>query len=352
MAGTLKERYETKKIGQLRERVSRADAQLLREERAARLILEAMDQEDLDKVTAIIEKLNNVKKYNVKSLNDGIDAAIAELNKYTAGGPLVKAWSKLKSKVGIDNPVIKITTLASALEKGFSQLPQILKNNGVDLKNVNVDNETLQSAITRQAIDKLNNEAQGDSGPPTISTKDIENTDKANKDPKVKQKIDTVVAQLRKALAPGGIFGAFKKVPYVDTQALVNDLMNAPLKNFSGLVKDVNSGTKAAEVAPDMKDQVTGHGGAETKGATPGGEAKPTGGTQPSAAPKGAVTTDKTKEPGETPAEPRGGGAAAKGVDVQKVAARIKPAVEDLGVKDVNKLVAALEDLGVLKNPE
>jgi hypothetical protein len=34
----------------------------------------------------------------------------------------------MKGKMGIDNPLVKVMTMANALEQGFKQLPMILKN--------------------------------------------------------------------------------------------------------------------------------------------------------------------------------------------------------------------------------
>jgi len=57
MARSLKERYETRRVQLVQERVKKVDQQLLLEQKTADLIVEAMSEEDLDKVTAIIQKL-------------------------------------------------------------------------------------------------------------------------------------------------------------------------------------------------------------------------------------------------------------------------------------------------------
>mgnify|MGYP005865213257 CR=1 FL=1 len=61
LARSLKERYEARMVEQLKERVVVLDKRLIEENRVATILLEAMDQEDLDKVSAIIQKLDVIK---------------------------------------------------------------------------------------------------------------------------------------------------------------------------------------------------------------------------------------------------------------------------------------------------
>jgi hypothetical protein len=304
MAQSLKERYEARKLKHLKEQLIVVDDQLLKENRIANLITEALDQEDLDKVSAIIQKLDAIKNAagdDMKTLVNGIEQAQAEINKYTAGGPLTKAWTKLKNIFGIDNPVVKIATFASALEKGFKQLPQILKNNGIsedDLKkDLNDDNQlTLRDAIIKQYAKKpdaitnalkktipnkneninqdandTNSNNNANKGPPTIDPTELA---KASENPKVAAKIKTIIAQLQKALSPGGIFGAFKKIPYVDSSAMAQDLLNAHVSRLVAISKAVTTGPQSSEVASGLKDKITGVGKTETEKT---GESKPTG---------------------------------------------------------------------------
>jgi hypothetical protein len=266
---TLKQQYDARKLQRLQERVSKADQQVLTETRAARLILEAMDEEDLNKATQIIDKLRGMKGKGVGTLDTAIDKAVSELNKYTGGGPLTKAWAKLKSKVGIDNPLVKVMTFANALETGLKQIPQILKNNIGEIK-------------------------------PDMADKSI--ADALGED---EEKKKIVTQNILKALSPKGIFGAFKKVPYVDNmQVLAQDIMTAPLKAINTVVKQSAGGPQTDQVAPDMKDVAAGKGGAETKGTAQGVPAKgaePSVGAQPG---KGTTGAQGTTPAGETP--PRG----------------------------------------------
>jgi len=309
MVSTLKKRYDTRKIQNLQERTRIVDKQIINEARVSELLVEAMNEDDLKKASAIIDKLRNIKGKGLQSLDAAIEQAEAELNKYTGGGPLTKAWAKIKSKVGIDNPVVKIMTFANALETGFKQLPIILKNNIGAL-----NKEQAEQTITELIPDE--------------------------------EKRKTVLANILKALSPGGIFGAFKKVPYVDKNVLSTDILNTPLGKLNATIAGITRGTQTSEIAADIKDTAQQAGGAETKGTQPGAPPVPAAGTAGQENPPKSSTVSTGATPtGETP--PRTGQSDIKA----KVIAKVKPALEDLGIKNIDKVIAALEDMGVLKEP-
>jgi len=391
MARSLKERYENKRILILKEKAKDVDRQLMVEERAARLIIEAMDTADLDKVTQIVQKLGTLKRPELPNLTKAIEQAETEINKYTAGGPIAKGWAKMKNLVGIDNPIVKVTTFADALEKGFSQIPQILKNNGVDLAKADLnkslasmlvktptgqksDKELAKSPVTGKEVpdagkDKINvpkpktgEKSDADLGKSPFTGKSVPDKEdikvpegvqnEAENATPIEGKLKNIVSQLQKALSPGGIFGAFKKVPYIDSASLAQELVKAPLNVFSQVAKAVQQGAKAAEIAPDLKSQITGQGGAETKGTGQGDPAQQTSQTQPSTPAKDAVGAANSSPTGEAPPQPRGGGASQKpgglghvfdqisaktNVDRESVAKVIKH-LADAGLVDVNKL--------------
>lgn len=236
MAKTLKQRYENKKVQNLQERIRHVDNQLLREERTANLIIEAMDEEDLKKVSQVIDKLRTLKGKGLPSLDTAIEQAEAELNKYTGGGAIAKAWGKLKSKVGIDNPVVKIMTMADALEQGFKQMPVILKNNLGDMEQLKTQSDkTIDDLVT-------------DAG-----------------------KKKTLVANIVKALSPKGVFGSFKKLPYLDRDVLASDITATKLSSLAPLIKAGTSGVSPQEVASDLKGIASKGGETQTK-STVGGE--------------------------------------------------------------------------------
>lgn len=310
MSKTLKERYETQLLNAVAERVTKADKALIAENKAAGVLLEAMNQQDLKRASDVIDKLRTLKGKGVGTLDMAIDKAIAELNKYTGGGPLTQAWAKLKTKVGIDNPLVKIMTFSNALETGFKQIPTILKNN--------------LGEIT-----------------PEMSTKSANDV---IQDEDVKTNISN---NILKALSPTGVFGAFKRVPYVDNiKILVQDMLSAPLKNLNDLVKTTTSGPQTAEIATDMKDVAQGQGDVETKGTVQGQQATPAGQSVPPAPAKGTDVTTGSTPTGQKPVRTE------TGEDIKpKVLAKAKPALQDLGIKNVDAVIAALDDLGVLKAP-
>lgn len=261
MKNSLEERYITRRLRLTEARVARAEAQVLRENKAATLIIEALDQSDYQRVTQIIDKLRKLKGHNMTNLDNGIDQAIAQLNKYSEGKPLDKVWRKLKGVFGFDNPVVKILTFADALEKGFGQMPTIIKNNLGD------------------SIDKSKSIAQ------------LVINEKTRK---------TLVGVIRKALSPGGLFGAFKKVPYVGADALTSDILTTPINNLINVIKVVESGVQTKDIAPDMKQQLQPGGTqtAATKVAEPGQQTKQTSKTEPGKEPVGTTTTRNTEEQG------------------------------------------------------
>ncbi len=440
MARSLKQRYQSrKKVDLIRERVKGIDKQLLVEQRAADLIVEAMNQQDLDKVSAIIEKLTGMKSAGIEVLNKAIDAAIADVNKFTGGGPLTQAWSKMKQLVGIENPVVKVTTFANALEKGLGQIPQILKNNGIDvaaLKKASVGDSqmTLADAIKkmqapktgtsdrdlgsskeiptqtqglqnedaksdaerekekRAALDKLDmkdthsgsaldkldakhNETKPERKASTPSMdavnkaakgagiNDPDSTSKSatqqepapadkKKDPtKIEGTLKNIVDQITKALAPGGIFGAFKKIPYIDGAELAQGLVNSRISAFAGLVKAANAGPKTSEVAADLKASMQGQQKVAGKD-----EPAASGSEQPATPPAETSGTSGTTATGNVPqpANKRGGGEPVKGKGVSDDAVRMiaRDAHEKLKLKnydDVERVVRYLRKIGKLQ---
>lgn len=323
MARSLKERYETKRISTIQERVKRLDETMLLEHRTANLIVEAMDEEDLNKVAAIVQKLSSIKTPELPKLTAAIEQAEAEINKYTAGGPITKAWTKMKNLVGIDNPIVKVTTFADALEKGFSQIPQILKNNGVDLQNADLK-QSLVTLLSGQGkkkgpeTGKKSDKEMGDtsygsnktfSGSGDVATSQGAQNEADAPKGAIEGKLKNIIAQLQKALSPGGIFGAFKKVPYISSQELAQELIRVPLNAFANIARKINSGAKASEIAPDLKSQITQASAEQTKGTEPKNPVKHDMQTQPTGSPDdtSATTSAGTPVPGH-PSEPRGGG--------------------------------------------
>ena len=352
MARSLKERYEVKRIHEVQERARKANVQVIAEHKAARLIVEAMSDEDLEKVGEIVKKLNSLKAPELPKLTAAIEQAQADLNKYTAGGPISAGWNKMKSLVGIDNPVVKVTTFADALEKGFSQIPKILKNAGVDLEGADL-NRSLYQMLSKAA--PTGQKSDSEMGKSPVDGKDVSDSDSSYNVPKnptgsksdsefgrtsfsgksvsdddddystpgpsenvqneadngkaIEGKLKTVVANLQKALSPGGIFGAFKKVPYINSAELAQELIQAPIRVFSTVSKRINAGVKASEIAPDLKASITSQGGAETKGTQKGAPTRQPAQSQPTTGATGPNAPRNSTSTGEETSQPQGGGA-------------------------------------------
>jgi hypothetical protein len=279
--------------------------QLLREHRAANVIIEAIDKDDLHRASQIIDKLRGIKGKGIGFLDDAIDKAISELNKYTAGGPLTKAWTAIKGKMGIDNPLVKMMTFANTLETGFGQLPQIIKNNVGELSK-------------DQAETSLND----------VITDDQVRT--------------TVTQSIVKALSASGIFGVFKKIPYIsDKNLLAADMMNVPLKNLNAVARQVMSGPKSDTLGADMKDVVTAHGGAQTTNTAPSGVSTSTNPTNATSTTHSTTQPVGTAPTGEKPFRK-------KKNDFDNVYKKAEPILKNLGVQDIESVMSALHDAGLL----
>lgn len=366
---TLKSKYETKRMDVLRERVKRLDEQLLHESQITKLILEAMDEEDLQKVSAIIDKLRGIKKLAGTSLKKAIEQAEAEVNKYTAGGPLVKLGSKLSGLVGFKNPIVKVMTFANALERGFSQIPTILKNNGIDLKGAD-KNKSLKTLLVPTKTGEKSDEEMGkspvtgkkvpDTETPSLTPPD---TSKFGEAKEIKEaqdmtggaaKLKNIVAQLQKALSPGGIFGAFKKVPYIDSTALADELTKLPIMTFSNIANSISQGIKTDQVAPDMKDVVRPEAGGAASGGggtTPGELAQPTAGAAQAAPAKDTTVTTPSVPPGEKPIAPP---AKEKPNQMSKeeetnFAGQVASKLKDVDAGSVQKVIGHLNSIGKLR---
>ena len=305
---TLKQQYKAKKLKTLQEHVKSVDQRLLKENHVADLIIEAMNKADLEKSTQIIDKLRKMTGKGLKSLDVAIDAAIAEINKYTGGGALTAAWTAMKSRVGIDNPLVKMMTFANALETGFEQVPIIIKNNVGE-----VNKEDSEKNLTYMA---------------------------GKKDPNVE---DTVQKTLLKAFRPKGVFGAFRKVPYInDMNEFAFELMNVPLKNLNAIVQQSSQGASSDEIAKDIKDTATQSGGVETKGTQPGipAGAPAAKGTQPEASKQTVVGSSATAA-GEKPVSPP--------PDRLKTATTALQKQFNFDEKQAGKILKTLEKMGMLK---
>ena len=246
MTHSLKERREARKV--LQEKVNSIEENNRAAHQRAQLLVEAMDQEDLDKATQVLDKLRNLKGKGSVAIDNAVQKAEAELNKFTGGGPISGAWNKLKGVVGLKNPVVKLTTLANALETGFGQMPQIL-NNAIDTSSMSdEEKQTTDDQVITQVVN----------------------------DP-AKQK--TLVQNMLKALSPQGFFGAFKQIPYVEKDQLVQDMLtNVKIGDLKQMMTVTRSGTQTSEFAPDLKDVATA--GSETKGTSGSEPAKGTTGAE------------------------------------------------------------------------
>jgi hypothetical protein len=227
----LKKKYEQKKLNESILRLKKADF-ILNENNPsyhAKLLLEEINEKELEQATEVIEKLRKISKSpgaeNLKVLKAGIDLAIKDINEYTGGGIKDRARGALASLFSktnpSKNPILKGLGFSSALESGFSVLPQVLKNNIEDIET----DENKQKPI----IDLI---------------KDDQKIQKA------------VVDSLKKAFVPKGAWNkVFSKIPFVvDNESLIIELLDATPEQLGSIAGILKSGTKAEEAQEIVQD--------------------------------------------------------------------------------------------------
>lgn len=228
MKTTLKENYSNKKLSEIKTKAGKADA-LLNENNVdyhVRLLIEALDENEYKEATEVIEKLQKIndaaKSAGMDLLSGAINTIVKEINSFTGGGGLTRfkgRLSSLFSKTPAKNPILAGLAMVGTLEAGFKVLPTVLKNNIPDIEtNKEKQNMPLEDLIKDD--DKLK--------------KNVEST-------------------LVKAFVPTGTFGKiFGKVPGIDTQKLVVDLLGATPAGLGEISKILAGGTSVADIDPNL----------------------------------------------------------------------------------------------------
>lgn len=305
---TLKELHESKRLYRVKNTILKIDQKILQENYDRRLLIEALDENDLETASAIIDKLRKIKGKGIKTLDAAIERAEAEINKYTGGGALTQAWNSLKTRFGVDNPLIKMMAFASSLETGFKQLPVILKNNVGQITDEN----------SKKTINDLVTDAE-------------------------KKKI--IAKNLLSALSPKGFFGTLGKIPYVDSQKLIIDMMSVPLENLTSVARETTSGPQTQEIAKDLQASLAKGGDVETKKSAqtqPAEQPAQTRGTEPA---KPTTAATQTTPAGETP--PR-----EQNQDKRTLArqlGRAKKEINALPNKNTDDIIKILNKYGLIK---
>ena len=245
---SLKLKYTNQRA--LQERLAH-QKEILLAETYAEILLEALDPEELKKATSTLSKLRELKAAgkNMPALVAAIDEAVNEINEFMGGGVgslLKRGLGAISKKFDIkagENPILKGLSFLNALESGFSKLPDILKNVIADYK------EDDDKSPVDQAPD-----------------------DAAKK---------TLAAQAKNAFSPSdGIFSKIaslfgKGIPYVSSsEDLVTDVLKAPAKEVTEVIKAASSGTStsdAAGAAGDIARAGQGGGGGGRAGGGGGG---------------------------------------------------------------------------------
>lgn len=237
------------------ERIRRADDHVIAEQHAHAL-LEALDKEELQKATKILNKLATIKKAadadpGLAVLSIAIKDAAEDVNDYTGGGIgalMKKGSAALMKKFGLEkassNPILKSLTLLSALETGLEQLETIVKNNVSDYD------------FSKGSLD-----------------------DQIGDDPKNNKVKENLKKTIAKAFRPEGayskiasLFSGGGGIPYLkDVKLLITGIMDAKgesLQNLIAAAKQGPSSEEAAAAAKDITQQA--QGGQEAAAGQPG----------------------------------------------------------------------------------
>jgi hypothetical protein len=207
---SLKEAYVANKIAVIEHKASKNLEEIVTRNVTARVIIEAIDPEDLRVTSEMIKKLRElVSTTSLKSVAAAVVAAQDELNRASEGTISSKIWGKLKS-LGYKNPYLKALTLANSLETGFSQLKTILQNNGVDIE-----------ADKDKPLNRVLNA----------------------------QRLESLKKQIINAFVPSGTFSVFKKMPFIDSGKFAAEIVTVPLNSVLDLSDKTQQVVGSAEQA-------------------------------------------------------------------------------------------------------
>jgi hypothetical protein len=128
---TLKDKFKIKKMQEGVARIERADAS-----KKTKLMLEALDAAEYEKITNSIMKMREIGKAarqnGLKNLQSSIEKAVVDVQKFQAKDESKSKSEKIKSLLSRskpqDSPLIKSLALVGCLENAFSFLPKILQN--------------------------------------------------------------------------------------------------------------------------------------------------------------------------------------------------------------------------------
>lgn len=301
MKQTLKSNFQKKSQLNERKLLIKNDVKI------TKIIKENFDKSTADKSIQLIKRLNAVKwPGQLSSFKNATKSAIAELQRVLAGNGRDKGlFDKLVNlfKRQSDNPFIDVLAYASAVNSFFKTLNKYV-------------------------------EASNDGNAQSIGDLFVDNQ-------------EAFYAIVKKGLTPDGMISKIStnwKKKYLKDDQLQNvadQLLALPMNEFKTLAKNVTEQlsdiNNVANVVASTEQAVTsGQAAPVDKSTNPGEQEK---------APEQTTQTTST-----TPDNVKSGhqnNASLK----QKVINRVKPALQDLGVKDVEKLIDTLEDLGVIKEP-
>lgn len=220
-------KYTLKEMFDVEQRASRAD-QIIAEDVHVEMIIEALDKTDLQRTYEIINKLSKLKGKGSKLIDTMVQSTVDEINKFTGGTgtALEKMANVFKKATGVTNPVLKGLRLVNALEQGFSQLPAVLKNFGIE-----PTGKTNKSSSILELI--------------------------MNDDPKGGQeRAKTLQQSLKNMFRPAGLFSGMKLPETFNTNTLSAEILNMPIGNIVEIYNSLIHGVTTNALDKDVTDAV------------------------------------------------------------------------------------------------
>lgn len=208
MSQTLKERHEKRqRLNVLIEKTIKIDKKLstLSEGKGTKTLLEAVDEAELRRAAQVLDQLEKLKTSNLNNLNNAIEQASSDVNKFVGGdqGLLKKGINWFKKQLGLKDPIHKTLGFVNAIKNASNQLPTIVKNN--------------------------------------LGTVRSDNAEKTLSDICPPEKRQTLEKTLLKSLTPTGTYAKLMGLPYGKAADIVQDIMGAKISELSTVMKQINA---------------------------------------------------------------------------------------------------------------
>jgi len=318
MAQSLKERYEVKRLNDLRERLHVIDEQW---DYTDALIIEAFDKQQVIQAGELFKKLNGVNFGSLGELTNAKKKVMSDISDIVGGKEgggrfFKKIINALRSKE-TDNPLLDAGEFCEKLEEFFDTFPSLMQSQLNISQDEMKGDKTLAEIIAAKGGDVTNADKQSISGLRGSTTKPV------------KKSLNQLSNIIKKGLLPNRYIENPK-----DLAEQIASIKLSELSTITQAVKGALSG--AAEIFKGMT------------AAQQAGQGQPTGGasgTAPATAGTG-TSPSSPNTPGQQPPAPTGTNAQPKQTVNNVVAAAAK--ATNLGADEIKKVIDHLVSANVI----